>query len=138
MHLTEEQVQRALHGEAPDASLEEHLATCAACRQALARAAADEAGILALLGSLDAEPPALSADTIAALARGRRPARAGFRWAAALLLASGLAEVAYAVPGSPVRRWVSEFLGSASIPAPEPACVENNSVLNFRGGRGQL
>ena len=74
----------------------------------------EERGIHDLLRSLDHPPPGITADDVIRRARrSRAPAR---RLAAGLAAAIGLAGVAYAVPGSPVRDWVR-----AVIPGDTPA-----------------
>ena len=121
MHLDEEQVQRLLHGElgrSAEASAREHVAGCPDCRRRLAVAEREEAEVYALLGGLDHAPPPVSADTIAAKARGQ--VFAWGRWAAGIIVAIGLASASYAIPGSPVRAWVGavvDWVGGRSGPS---------------------
>ncbi len=67
--------------------------------------------VIALLQTLDHPVPPVTAESVmiragaAAPARGRVPPLA--RWAAAIVLAAGAAGVAYALPGSPVPRWIA-------------------------------
>lgn len=120
-HLDTEQVQRMLHGElaAEDvASVHAHLAACAACRQRVAEADAEEAAVHALLRHVDHAPPAVDAAAVVATARRRRPAR--LRWAAGIVLALGAAGAVYAVPGSPLRGLVEavrDRVGERASPA---------------------
>lgn len=108
MHLDAETTQRVLHGElAASASAEAvaHLAGCASCRADVARARADEEEIFALLGTIDHPRPPADVRRIHERAR-RRHWTLPQRWAAGFLMAAGLAGVAYAVPSSPLRRWI--------------------------------
>jgi hypothetical protein len=80
----------------------------------------DQDDINALLRHLDHPGPPVSAEVIIARARGRKP---GWRrWAAGILLVTGLGGVAYAVPGSPVPGWVNAVVaaiaGTGNTPAP--------------------
>ncbi|MGH7477911.1 MAG: hypothetical protein ACRELD_16745, partial [Longimicrobiales bacterium] len=68
----------------------------------------EEAGIEALLRTLDHEPPRIMAEDV--IARARRARTDWGRIAAALVVALGLAGMAYALPGSPVRGWVDAVL----------------------------
>src|SRR5262245_42484554 len=68
-----------------------------------------------ILSALDHPAPRLSAEALMTRARAER-AR-GYRWAAGLLLALGVAGAAYAVPGSPLRRWISSrFVSPRPLP----------------------
>lgn len=130
MHLDEEQFQRLLHNElSPTAagSAREHLAACAECRQRVADAEREEGEVFALLHRLDHPTPPIDVESIAAQAGAH-----GFawgRWAAGILIAIGLAGGAYALPGSPIPRWVetvAAWIGgrpsqTSLVPAPTPA-----------------
>ncbi len=59
-----------------------------------------------LLRYLDHQPPVVTADEIAARAR-ETGNRIRLRWAAGFILAAVLAGTAVAMPGSPVRGWIS-------------------------------
>lgn len=90
--------------------------------------------VQALLRALDHPVPKVTAEAIAARARAPDRARPAWRWAAAVLLTLGVAGAAFALPGSPLRRWASTLgavvtgrdrtdagPGSASAPqAPSP------------------
>ena len=82
--------------------------------------------ILALLATLDHPLPQVSTAAIAARARARTrlQRRRAIGWAAAAVLTLGAAGVAVAMPGSPIRRWVTAILaasGRRQAPAPTPA-----------------
>jgi hypothetical protein len=124
MHLDDEQVQRLLDRELPQAAerpAREHLDGCAQCRARLAEAEREEAETAELLRLLDHPAPRISAQAVAAAALRRT---AHFRWAAGILLAAGLAGVAYAAPGSPLRAWIGALVervgGSPKPQAPAP------------------
>jgi hypothetical protein len=128
MHLEDEQVQRWLHGELSrpgETAVREHVARCAPCRERVAEAEREEHAVHALLRGLDHAAPPIDAQTVAASAR--RVRHVGWiRWAAALVLALGLATAAYAVPGSPARAWVDamvRWLAGDAAPAPAPGPV---------------
>jgi anti-sigma factor RsiW len=111
MHLDVEQLQRLLDHELrppEDEAIREHLAQCAACRARVAEEERAEAEFHAQLRQLDHAPPRISAAQIAA--RARAPGFGRLRWAAAVVLALGLAGAAYAAPGSPLRGWVRAAL----------------------------
>jgi len=130
MHLDEGQLQRLLHGElSPPAerSAREHVVRCPDCSRRLADAEREENEVHALLRVLDDPPPPVRAEAVAAKAEAvtgnaRRRDLAWLRRAAAILLAVGIAGAAYAVPGSPVRRWVHSIVQKMSG-RPEPAGV---------------
>jgi hypothetical protein len=82
----------------------------------------DDERINQLLRALDHPVPQVTADAIARRAA-RRPPRV--RWAAAVLLALGAAGAAFALPGSPLRRWVvavaERWSGAPAPTAPRPS-----------------
>jgi hypothetical protein len=96
MHLDDERTQRLIHGELTEQDLSDHLAVCAACQARVTDARAEEQEINALLQSLDHDPPIVSAEMLVQTARAGRTSGWG-RWAAAILLAAGVAGAAYAV-----------------------------------------
>jgi hypothetical protein len=131
-HLDDERVERLLASELPpDATgaVRSHLVQCAECRGRVGEATHADMRVISLLRSLDHPvPSALSLEATLARARGKAPGR--MRWAAGLLLAIGVAGVAYAAPGSPLPRWMAALQTVASprpsepalvIPVPEPA-----------------
>jgi len=130
MHLDEDQLQRLLHGELPqqaEKSARDHVGRCPDCSRRLADAERDESEVHALLRVLDDPPPPVQAEAVAAKAEAvtgnaRRRDLAWLRRAAAVLLAVGIAGAAYAVPGSPVRRWVHSVVQKMSG-RPGPAGV---------------
>jgi hypothetical protein len=118
MHLDEEQVQRLLHGELPrpaEALARGHVEACADCRARVGVAERQEAEVDTLLRHLDHPPPRIDARMV--VLRARRQSHGWGRWAAGIMLALGIAGVAYALPGSPLREWirgVAERVGRAS------------------------
>lgn len=135
MHLDDEQVQRLLHDElAPPMTtmVREHVAGCGACRARVNAAVSEEDAVFALLARLDHPVPPVRVQTV--LARERRRRGGALRWAAGMLLVIGLAGVAYAAPGSPVRRWLDDLAQRApgrSDRAPFPA--NETSIPAFGG-----
>jgi hypothetical protein len=63
--------------------------------------------VQALLRTLDHPVPKVTAEAIAARARAPGRVTPAWRWAAAILLTVGVAGAAFALPGSPFRRWAS-------------------------------
>jgi hypothetical protein len=121
MHLDEETIQRLLGSDADPTlatSAEEHLASCAECRSRLDDARREEGWIFDQLRQLDHVPPEVSARGIIAGSR-RKPGWA--RLAASVVLAAGIAGVAYAAPGSPLPRFVSRIVALISPPPGPPA-----------------
>jgi hypothetical protein len=114
MHLTEEELQRLLHGEAAPDPVRAHAEQCSECAGRLEQERAKEADLFALLDTVDHPPPMVTAHDIAARARPprRRLASSPVRWAATIVLVVGLAGIAYAVPGSPVRTWLEDVFHS--------------------------
>lgn len=121
MHPDLEAIQRLLHGElaaADAASVRDHLARCADCSQRWEAARGEEAQVFGLLQHLDEAAPV--ANLGAVLRRARRPAWPLRRLAATLILSAGLATAAYAVPGSPLPRWLARVGHWIATPAPVP------------------
>ena len=89
----------------------------------------DDDRIDVLLRALDHPVPDVTAETIA-----RRASRRGLplRWAAGVLLALGAAGAAFALPGSPLHRWVVGLAGrrseGAEAKAPVPAQDDRGSA----------
>lgn len=106
MHLDDERAQRLLHGELADdeVSTRAHLAECSACRSRFDELGREEDKIFATLRLLD--HPATPISARAVMARAGTPAVEWRRWAAAAVFAVGLVGAAYAIPGSPLRRWI--------------------------------
>ena len=128
MHLTDEQLQRAAHGEELSPAVRDHMTECLTCREKIGKAALEETEIFELLRTVDLEPPQLTAESVAALAASRAPRTPGrFRWAAVILLVCILGGVAYALPGSPLKSWLQAILAPDRSPstgvdvAPGPA-----------------
>ena len=126
MHLDDEQIQRLLHGElrpGEETSARRHLAECGACEGRVVEAQREDAEVYALLRHVDHGVPKLDVGTVAAAAR-RRPAHV-IRWAATIILAFGVAGVAYAIPGSPLRKWVTTL---THRPAPAPQVRDTSAA----------
>jgi len=118
MHLSDEQIQRMLHGEFDASSMEaltQHTVECAACARALEDAAREEAVVFELLHEIDHPAPAVDAAVIA----GSRRTSIGVwgRRAAVVAVVAALGGAAYAIPGSPVRDIVKRM---ASLVAERP------------------
>lgn len=125
MHLDEETIQRWVDDElSPDqaARARDHLAACEPCRRAANEAKAERLAVEGWLRVVDVPPPPAHFGTIVRAAHGRSHR---MRWAAGFLVALGAAGAAYAVPGSPVRVWVSDAVhwvaGVREAPAPPPS-----------------
>jgi hypothetical protein len=78
----------------------------------------DDGEIFRLLESVDIDPPGLTAEAVAAIARSRRRRSSHYRWAAGILLIGVLGSVAYAMPGSPLRSWLEALRSSQTVPTP--------------------
>jgi hypothetical protein len=86
------------------------------------------ADVQALLRTLDHPVPPVTAESLALRARtaaaAQQRVRPLVRWAAAIALAAGVTGVAYALPGSPMPRWVAALaakLGPRSEARPSEA-----------------
>src|SRR6267143_4782832 len=128
MHIDDERIQRLLHGElsgSDELTIRGHLAECADCRSRLAQAQRDEAEVDALLREIDHPVPTVTAAELANAAQ--RRATPWLRWAAMIALALGVASAAYAIPGSPLRRWVNNLTHRAP-PAPPPQVPDSTAA----------
>lgn len=149
MHLDDERTQRWLHAELDDPARQQvaaHLVTCAECQAQVAAAEAEEGWIRARLADIP-DPRAVSSP---AGLRARAIARRRWQWAATILLSCAAAGTAYAMPGSPVPRWVERVAGWISrrddappppAPTTAPAApsgivlpVEPSLTIRLRGG----
>ena len=127
MHVEEGLLQALLDGEVDQAAAAEarhHIDGCTQCHGLLEELRGDDQWLDGVLRSIDHPLPRVSLETIAT--RARRSSRP-LRWAAAaafVLLAAG---TAYALPGSPVRRWIEQLVGSrggtVTQPVPDVAGV---------------
>jgi anti-sigma factor RsiW len=119
VHLDDERLERLIDGELSakdEAEARAHVDGCAACRRRMAEAERERRDVAALLATVDRPAPRIDIATIARRAAERAPGRAPWalpRWAAVLAIVVGLAGVAYALPGSPVRDWVHQVLARA-------------------------
>lgn len=141
MHPDTEAIQRLLHGElgvAEAAAVRDHIGRCADCRRRWEQAQEDEAQVFGLLGRLDEVAPAT--DISAVVRRARRPGRPLGRLAATLVLSAGLATAAYAMPGSPLPRWLVQvrqwIAGPVPVvpPTPVPPPVQGSSGIAVAPG----
>jgi len=120
MHADEGLLQALLDGEVDQAAAAEvrrHIDECTQCRGLLEELRNDDRWLAGVLQSIDHPVPRVPLETIATRAR---RSRRSLRWAAAiglLLLAAG---TAYALPGSPVRRWIDHLLASRGATSTEP------------------
>jgi anti-sigma factor RsiW len=103
MHVEEGQLQALLDGELDQTSAADarrHIDGCAECRDLLEQLRRDEQLLASVLPSIDHPIPRMPV-----------PRRRPLRWAAAIALFLLAAGTAYAVPGSPVRRFVDRLVG---------------------------
>jgi len=129
MHLEAGDIQGVLHGEIPPdqaAALKGHLDTCPECTAALAKAGREEAEIYEALMALDHQAPAPMTVSVlvGAAEAAARPPIVGvpwMRWAATIALGLGVAGVAYAAPGSPLREWIAALTERTAPPSEPPA-----------------
>lgn len=115
--MTDEEIQRHLHGELPaddSARVAEHLAVCAECSAAVQEARHVDRDVASILARLDHTPPPLSAQQIV---NARQPAYP-WRYAAGIVLAIGAAGIVYAWPGSPLRDWLDRARTESRVAAP--------------------
>lgn len=128
MHLDDERIQRLLHGELSQeetAAIQSHIASCPACMEQTRAAREEEATTFRLLEALDQPPRDLQLTEVERRARHpvtRYPVY--LRWAAAILVALGVAATAYAAPGSPLPTWLHELTGGATAAAPDAPSPE--------------
>jgi hypothetical protein len=143
MHLDEAAIHNLLVGElSPESEAEArtHLSTCSECGARWAAAEREALEIAQHLQSLDQPAPAVTLAELKAKARPPEVAARGSqgrvprarprptRWlrrAAAVLVALGLLRGAYAMPGSPLPKWVASVVERVTkperpAPAPDP------------------
>jgi len=111
MHLSEEQVQRLIHGELAPAPAREHLSSCPECRDRVDQAQGEEQWVLGRLEALDHALPPIQAADIVRSARSRSLPAWG-RWAAGIFLGAAVAGAAYAAPGSPLPKLLNRLIES--------------------------
>jgi len=144
-----------------------HLATCASCREDLAALEERRSAVVAALGTMDgffdaasarasvrvrvARATADAAGSLALAPRGpvvsegtgerssRRGSRATWIRAAGVVLFLGAASAAAALPGSPLRRWVTDVIPratpeSATVGHPAPAATAAEEPTGVRIG----
>lgn len=157
-HLDEGLLQRVVDGELPAQDRAEatlHLSTCRSCQDALAAMRTDTARASALLGMLEHDAPLQAAH--AEFTRRRRSAPPSVRtrsfgtWGghgarqallrAAVLLLTITGVAVAAVPGSPVREWITEVVlpqREAAAPdlAPAPEAAAGEAEVEERAPTG--
>ena len=129
-HLDEGAVQQFLHDEVPESiapDIRAHVGACAECRDRVAEAHRVEAELFNRLTVLDDPMPLVTRDYVVAARDGKVALRRApgvrrrvWRWAAGILLVAGASGVAYAAPGSPLRRLVDRVSGWIRGPATKP------------------
>ena len=111
MHVTDDQCELLAGGDLPAAeqrSLREHVAACETCQRHLSRAELERAAVARALRDLDHPAPLLRPDAVVARVSTRRsPGQRQPRLAAAAVILLIAAGAAAAMPGSPVRDWLS-------------------------------
>jgi len=133
MHLSEEQVQRVLHGELASATareVDDHLEACPECRALVDRAEQEERWLLDRLGALDHPVPAVRAGDIV-----RSRSRRGWgQWAAGIFLGAALAGAAYAIPGSPLPGVIARIVGSQETRGSSTVTAEPSDSVVVQAG----
>lgn len=110
MHLDTETLERLLHDELDPRRQTEsrrHLDACPDCRERLADAGRREARIFGLFEELDREPTAARLALPDSCPEPARKEPAWYRIAASIALVIAAAGLLYALPGSPLREWIS-------------------------------
>jgi hypothetical protein len=132
VHLDTETLERVLHGEL-DSRVEpavlRHLEDCRDCAERVADVRRGEARIFALFEELDHEPPGVVRATHGARSERLRP-KPGPAWhriAAAVALVVVAGGALYALPGSPLREWVSELRSPAPKEPPSASSLDPGS-----------
>ncbi len=119
-HPNEEVLQRFRHGELVAHQMhdcDEHVALCLLCRERTASLARDEDQVLALLRSLD--EPVAPVHVATVVARAKTQTHNGwYRLAASLLLTGTALGAAYAMPGSPLKKWIGFLAARVTREAP--------------------
>lgn len=127
MHLDDEHLQRWLHDELPDAtSVREHVGLCTECQRRVEQAQREAARIDRSLRHLDHDIPHADVKRVRAMAR----SRFRMRWyrAAGLLLAAGIAGVAWAAPQLRLPAIVARVLGRVDHPRPVPPAAAPDAL----------
>lgn len=124
MHLSDEFLERALHNElhgVEGAAARAHLAECGACQLEVAERQAAELQMFSTFGALDVPTRLPAIDEVLRTSHARaRVVPFGVRLAASILGMVVLGGVTlYAMPNSPLRRWLRPAR-PATAPAPQP------------------
>lgn len=114
MHLDEGLLQAVLDGEAQATA---HLETCVECRKRLEALREGEQVVNHALTALDHPTPTISVETVLERARRSPPPPRLLRWAAVFALLLLGAGALYAIPGSPLRRWIGGLVTHPRAPA---------------------
>ena len=121
MHLDEGALQALLDGELDAAAVvavRQHLDACGDCRTRFEELRQDEELLRRVLPALDQPRNAISAGQLISRARAERRLHR-LRWAAVIAFLVIGAGALYAVPGSPLRRWIDQLAGRrAAVEAP--------------------
>lgn len=134
MHLDQERLERALHGELgpDDGAVREHLSECQECRLRVSEAAESEAWVMEQLQCLDHPQPSIPIRISSATAPRTGWSRTQ-RLAAAIGLTVVAAGAAYAVPGSPFPRAVHHVV-SLLQGSSRPSSARVPATSRFQGG----
>jgi len=135
MHVDEGLLQALLDGEVDQAAAAEarrHIDACPQCRGLLEELRGDDRWLEGVLQSIDHPVPQVP---VAAIATRARRSRRPLRWAAAVALLLLAAGTAYALPGSPVRRWIDQLVGSRGAKSTEPTPELAGVALPPGGGQ---
>ena len=121
MHLDEGALQALIDGELDAAAVtavRQHLDACGDCRTRFEELRQDEELLRRVLPALDQPRNAISAGQLMSRARTERRLYR-LRWAAVIAFLVIGAGALYAVPGSPLRRWIDRLAGRrAAVEAP--------------------
>ena len=134
MHLDAEQIERLLSGELSEQRLRaqrDHLARCDACAEAYEEAARRDTEIAALLRRIDHTPPRIDPAVLQRRAR-RRVMRS--RLAAAGIVIFLAVGAASAMPGSPIRSWISSMTGRGDEGTALPGGVQATDSARIPSG----
>ena len=127
MHLDAETLERVLHGEL-DAerglAAREHLSSCPVCNAALEESRLRERRVFGLLEALDHEAPPFDWQAFEAPGS-RRGARLLVAASIACVLGAG---ILYALPDSPLRKWIDRLEREAPVPEAQVESVGPGSI----------
>jgi anti-sigma factor RsiW len=136
MHRDDGVLQALLDGELDAVAAAEaraHAAECSECRTRLDSLRSDDTLVSHSLAALDDAVPVIPSNTV--IARAGR-SRALLRWAAAIALLLLGAGGLYAVPGSPLRRWIAALGGEHPQQRAAPTGPSAGIAIEPPGGAG--